>query len=63
MPDDTMRSEAPPTIPAPEDIAPIEAGKARLIVAGAFVDLLAAVARAQAVCDAVARALDGKVTP
>ena len=48
---------APTTAPElPEE--PIAAGKAALHVAGAFVDILAAVSRALAVCDAVARQLD-----
>ncbi|MBV9945970.1 MAG: hypothetical protein JOZ69_03890 [Myxococcales bacterium] len=57
----TPPPEAPPTtpmLPTVDDIDPIEAGKAHLAVAGAFLDILAAVARAEAVCAAVARALD-----
>jgi hypothetical protein len=57
-PDDTIHPTEPATSPG---ISPIEAGKARLNVAGAFVDLLVAVSRAQAVCDAIARALDATV--
>ena len=49
-----------PAEPATDpEIAPICAGAAGMSVAGAFVDLLVAVDRAQAVCHAIARALDG----
>ncbi len=54
---DTTPPSAPPTRPDLE-IAPIVAGKAQLTVAGAIVDVLAAVARLEAVAVAVARALD-----
>lgn len=59
--DTTPPPEGPPTnptLPGIETIAPIEAGKAALTVTGAFLDLLTAVNRAQAVADAIARALD-----
>jgi hypothetical protein len=55
-PSDTIPS-GPPTSPElPED--PIAAGKARVAVSAAFLEVLTAIARATAVCEAVARQLD-----
>jgi hypothetical protein len=60
-----ISEQRPDTIPAPAeeprtdpDMAPIAAGDAQLHVSGAFRDLLAALNRAEAVCDAIARQLD-----
>lgn len=55
------------TIPAPapehEAEPPIPAGKARMHLAGAFVDVLLAIDRARMVADALARALDATAKP
>jgi hypothetical protein len=49
----------PPSAPATTpDLAAIPAGKAHIVVTAGFLEVLGAISRLEAVCAAVARALD-----